>query len=377
MPQVTTQTLQKIKDIKIMNYEVDILAVGDETKCKSGDAIALRFGEFDGDLTKQYVVVIDGGFEGSGDKLVNRIIKEYGTYYVDLVISTHPDSDHINGLSVILEKLTVGELWIHTPWNLSEDIKNLAENRNLEVLSTDKRRKLIKSLQAAYDLEKLAIQKKINVVEPFEGTSKFNNVVHVLGPSLDYYYELVSGIDGSKQSLIKSSMTKVKNLIIETWNKDELTDPDENAVNSRNNSSVITLLQLDKAFLFVGDSGVQALTKAVDYAESKSYDLTSKIIYQQIPHHGSKRNLGPTLLNRIVGPILDEGKKTSKIAIISAAPNHPKHPSQRVRNALIRRGARVAETLGLDHCYQSEGLTTRPGWVPITFAEYRKFYEEE
>lgn len=373
MPQATIQIRQKTKNINKMSYEVDILAVGDESK--SGDAIALRFGDFS-DLTKQYVVVIDGGFKDSGEKLVKRIKEEYGTTYVDLVISTHPDSDHINGLSVVLENLTVGELWMHTPWNISDDIKTLAENRDLDILSTENRKSLKKSLQAAYDLEKLAIQKNVKIVEPFEGTSGFNDVIHILGPSLDYYFELVSGIDGSKQSFIRSLIAKVKNLITETWDKDQLADPEENAVNARNNSSVITLVQFDKPFLFVGDSGVLALNKAADYADSKSYNLAERIVHQQIPHHGSKRNLGPTLLNRIIGPILNEGVKTSKIAIISAAPDHDKHPSPRVINALVRRGMKVAETKGSDHCYHSSDVPVRPGWGPITYTEFIKSYKE-
>ena len=54
-----------------MAYEVDILAVGNESK--SGDAIALRFGDFVNNPSDQTIVVIDGGFRDSGKKLVERI----------------------------------------------------------------------------------------------------------------------------------------------------------------------------------------------------------------------------------------------------------------------------------------------------------------
>lgn len=354
-----------------MAYEVDILAVGDESK--SGDAMALRFGDFVNNPDDQCVVVIDGGFVDSGRKLVERIKNEYGTNYVDLVISTHPDADHINGLRVILEELEVGELWMHTPWNISDDVKKLAEDRT--VPSQDK---LKKSLEAAYDLEKLAIEKGIKIVEPFEGHSAFDNIVHVLGPSMSYYFELTSEFDAAaKTASLASVFQKVKNLFSEVWHEDGLAEPEENAVSARNNSSVITLIQTDKNFLFVGDAGVPALTKAADYADRNGYSLAANVHYHQVPHHGSKRNVGPTILNRIIGPILSEGEKNHKRAFISAANNNSKHPSKRVSNALIRRGVRVAATCGKDHCYRSSDVPMRSGWGPVTHLAFQESFEED
>src|SRR5687768_13513744 len=96
-----------------MAYEVDFLPVGDGER--SGDAIAVRFGNLN-DPNQQYVVVIDGGFTDTGMELVTHIKKFYNTTHVDLVISTHPDSDHAAGLSVVLSELTVSQLWMHKPW---------------------------------------------------------------------------------------------------------------------------------------------------------------------------------------------------------------------------------------------------------------------
>ena len=98
-----------------MGYEIDFLPVGEGEK--SGDAIALRFGNLHGNRDEQTVVVIDGGFKGTGEKLVEHIRHYYGTDDVDLVISTHSDADHVSGLTVVLEELRVGHLWMHQPWN--------------------------------------------------------------------------------------------------------------------------------------------------------------------------------------------------------------------------------------------------------------------
>jgi hypothetical protein len=64
-----------------MAYEVDFMAVGDGEK--SGDAIALRFGNLVGPRSEQKVFVIDGGTKESGEKLVEHIQKYYGTTRVD------------------------------------------------------------------------------------------------------------------------------------------------------------------------------------------------------------------------------------------------------------------------------------------------------
>lgn len=366
---------QKTKNIKEnMAYEVDVHAVGEESK--SGDAITLRFGNFVMNPSDQYVVVIDAGFSNSGEKLVDRIKNTYGTEFVDLVISTHPDSDHINGLRVILENLKVEELWMHTPWNVSDEVKKLAEDRQFDEFVLPN--KLKKSLEAAYDLEELAQKKGIKIVEPFEGTSAFNNIIHVLGPSIDYYFELAAEFDESTTGLSpKSFFEKVKNTISEVWHQDNLIEPEENAVSARNNSSVITLIQLEDNFLFVGDAGVMALTRAADYADSKKFDLASKIRYQHVPHHGSKRNIGPTILNRIVGPVLPKGQTINKTAFISAADGNPKHPSKRVTNAFKRRGVNVSATCGNDHCFRSLDVPMRPNWGPITYLDFYEYYYEE
>ena len=93
-----------------MGYEIDFLPVGNGEK--SGDAIAFRLGNLYGERSEQMVVVIDGGFRETGETLVEHIKKYYDTTHVDLVISTHPDADHTAGLKVVLEQMTVSELWM-------------------------------------------------------------------------------------------------------------------------------------------------------------------------------------------------------------------------------------------------------------------------
>ena len=54
-----------------LGYEVDVIGVGKESK--SGDAIALRWGNLRGGRNEQKVVIIDGGFQESGQEVVDHI----------------------------------------------------------------------------------------------------------------------------------------------------------------------------------------------------------------------------------------------------------------------------------------------------------------
>ncbi|HJD71013.1 MAG TPA: MBL fold metallo-hydrolase, partial [Enterobacter roggenkampii] len=104
-----------------MGYEVDFLAVGEK---KSGDAICIRWGNLHGPRDEQKVVVVDAGYAGTATTIIEHLEKYYHTKTIDLLISTHPDADHVGGLASILENLEVKEFWIHQPW---EHNQNLAQ----------------------------------------------------------------------------------------------------------------------------------------------------------------------------------------------------------------------------------------------------------
>ena len=52
-----------------MGFEIDFLAVGKEAK--SGDAIAIRYGDLAGPRENQRAIVIDGGYTDDGAALVD------------------------------------------------------------------------------------------------------------------------------------------------------------------------------------------------------------------------------------------------------------------------------------------------------------------
>jgi len=375
-----------------MSYEVDWRAVGGESK--SGDCIAFRFGNFLSDPKDQIIVVIDGGFRETGEGVVKLIKEVYGSNRVDLVISTHPDIDHLSGLNAVLEELKVGELWMHKPWERRHEIRTyLTEGLISKAKFDEAVRKFSvdvrKSLTGANNLAKLAGEKGIPIYEPFQGRQAFNGVLTILGPTQDFYNQTLA--EASTTSSIQEAYGTIKEGIVGlaekalTWIDEKLdvellTEPDENATSPRNNSSVISLAKLeDKAFMFTADAGVPALVHAADYAESLGYLIASGIIYVQVPHHGSRRNVGPSILDRLYGPrVSQEAEKREKVAMVLAAKQGaPKHPNGRVINALNRRGIQVEVTTGQDIVSRSAEVPMRKNWGPVTPVGFQPRYQDE
>ena len=335
-------------------YEVDFMAVENsvEPTTHSGDAIAARFKP--ADRRDPVVIVVDGGFTDTGQQVVDNVADDYGTSTIDLVVSTHMDIDHLNGLQTVLEQCTVGELLVHLPWLYRADANRLG--------NYDRLRQLVDLAQA----------KGVTVTQPFTGLSRFGGALQILGPAEQRYRELLDealapapapapstarGLAGGLKCFAK--------WMFSGFPAETLEDDDD--ASARNQMSVVTLLTVDgERMMLTGDAGIASLQAAADRYEQvvgllPSYPLS----LLQAPHHGSKHNLGPTVLNRLLGT---EGTPHSlgTCAYVSSAAASTKHPSGKVLNALGRRGASVYVTDGKGQCFTS-GMT-RPGWssaVPV------------
>lgn len=344
-----------------MGYEVDYLPVGDGEK--GGDAIILRYGDLHGERDNQNIVVIDGGTKESGVAIVDHIKKYYKTEYVDTVICSHLHSDHASGLTEVLENLKVGKLLMHLPWEHSDDIKNMFTDGRLTTKGL--KEKMEKSLNSIKNLEKLAEEKNVSIIEPFEGLSIYNDgSLIILGPSDEYYKELLANCEflpkikeefnifeeakDFGKTIIKW-LSETVDLVTETLGDDGETSPE-------NNSSAIVLFQSEnQKLLFTGDAGIPAIIKAVEHAAFMGIDLRN-INFLDVPHHGSKRNISKTLLNHLM----------PEIAFISAPKEgDPKHPSRKVVNALKRRNCKVIATKG-KKIWHSNNAPIRMDYGPVS-----------
>ncbi|WCP70305.1 MULTISPECIES: ComEC/Rec2 family competence protein [Vibrio oreintalis group] len=352
-----------------MGYEVDFHAVGEQSK--SGDAISMRITDDFG----QSVIVIDGGYKDDGKVLAAHIEKHYGTNIVDLMISTHPDSDHINGLFHIIENLEVKKLLISKPWEFDNLSEHFSDGRFTDNSLGDK---IAESLNKAVDLVSLAEKNDVEVITPRAGMNfMFSSAqLVILGPSEEYYKELLPQIldekpaektEVSMEGFLKSALDAVIKKIAAIWGKDNLSEDVETS--PLNSTSIITLVNCEgRSSLFTGDSGVEALKKASNLFENWSTGNTLRLF--QVPHHGSRRNISSEVLNSYIGPHVDKGESRGISAICSAAKMSDKHPRDSVVNALWHRGAKVLATKG-SSIRHHHGMGTREGWDnPVEPIEY-------
>ena len=320
----------------------------DPDSTSSYDAIAMRFKE-DSDAS-QKIVVIDGGFSDVGDDVVNFIMDRYGASKIDLMISTHPDNDHLNGLLTIMQQMPVNELLVHQPQLYRDNLNGFTNLDNLDLL-------------LGY-----AVDAGTTISDPFTGVNRFNGRLIILGPSEDYYRQLLNDqLDPAAKAMfaIRSGLvqasTAIKDLAGKALGQMPAETLDDSGITSpRNSSSVITLLEIDgKRHLFTGDAGIEALEYAADEYESFHGSFSSAPLqFFQAPHHGSRRNLGKSILNRIFGEPGANHSSTHTV-FIHAAKASTKHPSPKVTNALIRRGCQqkhlgVTNGSGLWHHFNSE-----------------------
>jgi beta-lactamase superfamily II metal-dependent hydrolase len=352
-------------------YEIDFLPVGDGEH--SWDAIALRFTYPNPANDGQVVLVVDGGYQTTGTDLVKHIDQYYGTRRVDVLISTHPDADHVSGLEVVLDEMEVGEVLMHLPWEHVADLTKSLTDPSDKSLSAHLR----KSLTGAAGLYIKAVRKRIPVTEPFAGLQRFGGALTVVGPSEPYYESLVGQFRGV--SLLKAAAEAVKRLVGATVERvqealyvETLNDFGETS--AENNTSTILNLDLDgRRLLLTGDDGMPALSEAADYMDTLGMAV-QPLMFMQVPHHGARHNVGPTVLNRLLGQ--PGGSVTGREAIVSVSADAPKLPSKQVTNAFLRRGAPVTPTQGRSICLPHDA-PPRLNWGPVQPLPFFQEFESE
>lgn len=344
--------------------EIDFLPVGNNSR--SGDAIAIRFGNYENGRWKtQTVFIIDGGDTASGEALVKHVNEIYHTDKVDRVILTHPDSDHASGLRTVIEELKVGKIWMHRPWNHWSDLKDSIKDGRITKKSFGER--MQDAYQHAYEIEQLAVAKKIDIFHPNQGCNYkgYNqNILKVLAPGKDFYLSLIQASDKTPHMGLGSSSKLFSST--KSWEHEDMSFgtehlyDDEGDTSAENDMSLILYLTFaGKKVLFTGDAGTMGLYKAIRYATEQGIDL-NKLDLLQVPHHGSRHNISKNILEFIYAPT----------AVISSAPQGaPNHPSPIVTNSLLRRNINPFATQGILINYH-HGAPMRTGLriaTPIPF----------
>ena len=361
-----------------MNCEIEFLAVG--TGSKPGDAIIVRYGE----PTAYQLMVVDGGHTEVGETLVSHLKTHFGDdVSLEHVVLTHSDADHASGLRNLLREVPVKNLWLHIPWLLAEEARHLFSDKRWT------KDGLSAAIKKEYDMideiVDLAVAAGCKLFYPFQGSTI--GPFRILSPTRAAYVHLLPQFDktpdpdqtllegasmwlgkatapGLIGGMLEKIVAKAQTWIDEKWTSERLKD---GGVTSASNESSVVLygdFGTNGRVLLTGDAGINALTWAANYADACGLPL-QQFTFVQIPHHGSRRNIGPTILNRLVGGIQPEGSATRFAAFVSAPADDETHPRKMVLNAFLRRGGRVIATQGSNKLHYG-GFPKREGYTAAT-----------
>ena len=355
-----------------MKYEIDF--VDSKEEGKEADSICFRY--WNEELKKYTIGIYDGGIKKRGEALVEHIMKYYQTDEIDFVICSHPDQDHASGLSLILENFKVKKLYMNRPWNHLDELYERVKDGRITIDSLEDRLK--KKYNYIYDLEKIAIDKNIKIYDSFEGV-RIENTLKILSPTKEFYLDLLAESDKtpemkeSIQTKIFNIANDVKNFILEAWDKETLSE--DVSTSPENETSVIVYCDFEEAkALLCGDAGVRALKNALDYCDTEKIDI-KEIKFQQMPHHGSKHNVSPSILDRLVGPKINESLD-NKLIVFSSTSSNSKYPRQVVINAYKRRGVKVYSTFGSTKHHKKGDMPDRTGWTTAIQEEFKFQFED-
>lgn len=348
------------------SYEFDFHAVGDGGK--SGDAISAKI-SIENTPT---IFVIDGGTTKSGEEVSDRIESYYGSGTIDHMLLTHADDDHSSGLREILDRRDVLALWINRPWLYADELTDSFKgNWTVDGLA----QRLRECFPILNELEEKAIVAGIPIYDPLEGARV--GPFTVVSPSREFYLSLLPQMTRTPDPVEEVKMAgmlekgfraakSVAQVIFgafETWNIETLGDDGETSAS--NESSVVLHGTVDdQHVMLTGDAGHIALGRAADYCEANGLALQNFGLIQ-MPHHGGRRNVGPTILDRLIGPKVPEDQKDTKgSAIVSASKGDEHHPKRVVMNAFKRRGKFTATTEGKG-VQSRHNVDMRDGFSPI------------
>ncbi|MDY2703524.1 MAG: MBL fold metallo-hydrolase [Prevotella sp.] len=282
----------------IKKYEIDMLNVG------AADAFLIHAFTMNEDGTEtEYVILVDAGNEGDGEKIFNHIQYYYSQRYIDLVIITHCDADHYGGMKYLVEKhsnqqnlFKIGEVWIQDPYKHVDidDVKYVRKNETLR-----------DRLNAAYlfndgsNLLDVLDAAGIYRREVFSGYRRDSLNISVLGPDLDYYESLIPEFRVNLDFKEEQKDEVYNNLVCYGSTEDDFYSKvleDANDDNSAvNQSSIVFLFEADDhKMIFTGDAGKAALHRIVD--RDTKQDLVN-ISWLKVPHHGSKHNLDNAIIS--------------------------------------------------------------------------------
>jgi beta-lactamase superfamily II metal-dependent hydrolase len=346
-----------------MSIEIEFLPVGDD----SGDAICIRYGNA---LQGYHMHVVDGGYTATSDTIIKHIEQFYGRdTIIEHMVLSHADDDHATGLAKVVEHFPVANIWMNRPWLfVRETIQHFHKGYGEEGLYK-KMRDLHPYL---IDIEDAAASKLYppQIHDVFQGAQI--GAFTVLAPSRDRYVQMIPDLEKTPQSyaaeaqktilggFLSEALKRVTEYVDENWSIETLPNNPQPPTSYSNESSVVQYgFYEGKRIMLTADVGPVGLNEAVDYAIARGF--IGHLDFIQVPHHGSRHNVTPNVLDRLLGNVQDKNAPRRGIAMASVGNKKLEYPRPQVVNAFKRRGYPIWTMRNIAMCMPFN-IDHRPGW---------------
>lgn len=331
---------------EITKFEIDMLDV------RAADAFLIHaYAKQPSGYEYEYIVLVDAGNEGDGEKVLNHIQKYYNQQYIDLVIITHCDADHYGGMKYLIDKhnegasFSIKKVWVHDPY-VHVDVDDVKYIRKDETLR--------ERLNAAYafsdgsNLLDMLDKSHINREEVFSEDAYDSLNIKVLGPDKEYYESLIPDFRVNLDFKEEQPEDEYTGLVCYSQTEDEfLSRALEDAYDDKskvNQSSIIfAFCPKDEVFLFTGDAGKEAIEKVLQH-----YEGLENINWLKVPHHGSKHNLNNAIIEKL----------RPKVSYISTE-KYSKYANKCTVNALKKVGRVYSTHKDRSNLWHHEGTDSR------------------
>jgi hypothetical protein len=289
---------------------------------KSGDCLWLEYGE----PGAGRIILIDGGLKGSFtylDRRIRKAIRARGTQglHIDLLVVTHIDTDHINGILKLLAQttypLTFGDIWFNGRRHLRSDVLGVAQGDQMTALIRDNQL----PWNRAFDGGPAVISSHAPLPSI---TMRDGLKLTLLGPTGERLRELgamwpavVEEYDREEGTPTRpADMLGPRNVWPPVW---EATTASDDSVT--NGSSIAMLAEYGGAsLLLTGDAFAEDLAQSLRKLREDLHltQVPLPVSLFKLPHHGSAANVSQDLLRQVAC-------RTYVISTDGVAHAHPDH----------------------------------------------------
>lgn len=277
-----------------MSFSIKALPAG------SGDCILVSFGE----QNKKTNILIDGGIGLRAYRRLKNEIQEIAAKgeFIDLLVLTHTDEDHIGGILKIfkdsdIDKSIIKEMWFNSGKAIEQYLPGATLPAKISSIKIDYSGQL--SAGQGIELESLMDQYGVRWAGVVAGQNKRINGanIYLLSPARNGLEKFYKKWEYEKRTETQSAYHTDYHLTVkELYGKNSFTE--DNSI--PNLSSIAFLFEYQgKRALFLGDAYPSVVAESLRQYHKVSADAKLPVDVVKVSHHGSKGNTNEALLRQM------------------------------------------------------------------------------